>query len=200
MMGMTHVFAGTMAAVVLSEIRTPGDCLAALIGGALGAVACDMDLGRRNHQKDNAQARNVAVGITLICLAADRLLNAGLIRMVRTASADSLAAGLVGLILLYLWGRCQPHRGGTHSLLMVAMLGLCAYLICPPVSVPLMIGMGSHLALDLFNRRPLQLLYPLRGGICLKLCKADGRLDRMLRSAALLGTVFVLGMCVGGFV
>lgn len=67
------------------------------------------------------------------------------------------------------------------------------------VTMPFFIGMVSHLVLDLLNRRPLRLLYPLRGGWCLGLCWADGRVDRLLRTMGLLGTVLGIGISIGGF-
>ena len=184
---------------MLTELNSPRDCLAALIGGALGAGACDMDLGRNDHRRDATLARRTAAAVALVCLALDAWLDAGLIRWTRGVPAHPLAAGLAVGAVLCLWGRCQPHRGATHSLLMTLLLGMCMKCICAPLSIPLMIGMGSHLALDMLNRRPVQLLYPLRGGVSLGLCRADGRLDRMLRIAGLLGTVFGLGIGIGGF-
>ena len=198
-MGMTHVFVGTMSAMMLTELNSPRDCLAALIGGALGAVACDMDLGRSDLRRDATLARRTAGTVILVCLASDALLDAGLILWTRSAPADALTAGLAGSAVLCLWGRCQPHRGAAHSLMMTLLLGMCMKLICAPLSIPLMIGMGSHLALDMLNRRPMQLLYPLKGGLCLGLCRADGWVDRTLRIAGLLGTVFGVGIGIGGF-
>ena len=49
------------------------------------------------------------------------------------------------------------------------------------------------------NRRPLQLLYPLPGGWCLGISRADGRLDRLLRTVGMLGTVLGIGINIGGF-
>ncbi len=196
MMGTTHVFAGTMAAIVLTQPHSTKACIAALAGGALGAVVCDVDLGRKSSVPETARAGRMAAGIALACLMADAWLDAGLIRSIRTASGESQAAGVFCAALLLLWGRRQPHRGGTHSALMMVLMGLCVTLICPPLATPLMIGMGSHIALDMLNRRPVRLLYPLQGGICLGLFRADGHLDRMIRTVCILGTVFGLGLCL----
>lgn len=193
MMGMTHVFAGTMAALTLTRPDSAQACLAALAGGALGAVACDVDLGRKSRGLDGDRSSRMSVGIALVCLAADVWLNTGLIRSIRTTAGETMTAGIFCTVLLLLWGGSQPHRGGTHSVLMVVLLGLCAKLICPPVAAPLMIGMGSHIALDLLNCRPVRLLYPLQCGVCLGMCKADGCIDRMIRTVCMLGTVFGLG-------
>lgn len=199
MMGMTHVFAGTMSALLLTQPRSTRECLAALIGGALGAAACDVDTGRNSHRMESDRTGRMACGIILACFLADGYWNTGLLRGMRSAPTGEMMVGLACLALLLLWGRCQPHRGGTHSVLMLILLGLCVKVICPPASIPAMIGVGSHLVLDLFNCRPVQLLYPLRGGFCLGLCRADGRMDRLIRNICVLGTVFGLGMSLGGY-
>ena len=199
MMGVTHIFAGTMSAVLLTGPESPGGCLAALIGGSLGGVICDVDLGKAHRPADSARAVQLTAAIVAGCLLLDGLLGAGLIRSIGRIDAGRLMAGLAGVMLLCLWGRAQPHRGGTHSVLAVLLLAGCAELVCPKLTMPFFIGMVSHLALDLLNRRPLRLLYPLRGGWCLGLSRADGRLDRLLRMTGLLGTVLGIGISIGGF-
>ena len=199
MMGMTHIFAGTMSAVLLTQPQSARECLAALIGGALGAAACDVDAGGNSKRMESDRTGRLAGGIILACLLADGYWNTGLLRGMRSLPSGELMTGLVCLGVLMMWGGCQPHRGGTHSLLMLVLLGMCVKVICPPASIPTMIGVGSHLALDLLNCRPIRLLYPLRGGFCLGLCRAEGRMDRLIRNICILGTVFGLGMGLGGY-
>lgn len=197
MMGITHMFAGTVSALLLTEPGSPGSCLAALVGGSLGGIVCDIDLGKRNHPSDARHARRLACAIVLACFAADRFLGGELLRSIRSGRNDAFTAGLFGLALLWIWGRRQPHRGGTHSLLALVMFGGCVRLVCGMLTGPFLIGMASHLALDLLNRRPLMLLYPLPAGVCLGLCNADGALDRFLRAAGLWGTIFAVGFRMG---
>lgn len=198
MMGITHVFAGTLSAVALTGARTPEEILAALIGGSLGGIVCDMDLGKNKKTSDVKEAAVYAGAITLGCLAVDRLLDQTLIRSIQSGWPGECGLGLAGLILLWIWGWRQPHRGGTHSLLAMALFGACVDLICGMVSGPFLIGMASHLVLDFLNRKPLQLLYPLNGKWCLNLCKADGHADRLLQMAGMIGTAVCIGARLSG--
>ena len=71
MMGVTHIWVGTMAAVLLMEPKSPEECLAALIGGAMGSIACDIDLSAKTHQSDTSRSRQLVGGIVLACIMAD---------------------------------------------------------------------------------------------------------------------------------
>lgn len=197
MMGVTHVFVGTMSAVILTELESPGGCLAALIGGSLGGIVCDIDLDKRNHPSDAKDARYLAGAIALACFAADLFLGRELLRGISNCRPEVLAARLLILAVLWIWGRSQSHRGGTHSILALVLFTGYVKLVCSLVSRPFLIGMASHLVLDILNRKPLQLLYPLRGGCCLGIARADGLLDRCLRAMGLLGTIFAVGVRVG---
>lgn len=199
MMGVTHVFAGALAAMVLAESGSPGDCLAALIGGSLGGIICDIDLGESGGGLEAKRAGQLAGVIALAGLAADLILDAGILRSIQSKSGLELEAGVFCLLMMCVWGRHQPHRGGTHSLLAVILFSACVEVISGMLGRPFLIGMMSHLALDIFNRRPLPLLYPLRGGVCLGLCRADGLADRCLQTTAVLGTMLVLGVSIGKF-
>ncbi len=197
MMGATHIFIGIMSAIAVTEPNSLDGCLAAAVGGTVGGLLCDIDLKNKKRMLELVPSGRLAAGIVLCCIVLDWYLDAGMIRCVRRGDPVKLMAGTAGLILLCIWGAYQSHRGGTHSLLAVALFGLCAELVCPVVSKALVIGMLSHLVLDLLNSKPLQLLYPLPGGYCLGLCRADGRLNRWLRIAGLWGTILEIGICIG---
>lgn len=197
MMGATHVFIGTLSALALTEPTSPGSCLAALAGGALGGILCDIDQKKKTRPSDAVTAVRLTALIVLGCFALDLFLDTGLIRTMQASGSKTALTGATGLILLYLWGSCQPHRGGTHSIPAAGLFGLCAELVSPMLSRPLLIGMASHLVLDLLNSKPLRLFYPLRGGYCLNLCRADGAVDRLLHRIGLWGSVLLTGICIG---
>lgn len=199
MMGVTHVFAGIVSAVVFTEPKSAGACLAAVAGGTLGGIICDMDLKKKNRLSDWVPATRITVGILTVCLVLDWYLDTGLIQSIFRGENRSLMAGATGMALLCVWCTCQPHRGGAHSILAVVLFGICVELICPRVSKAFVIGMVSHLALDLLNSKPLQLLYPLRGGYCLGLCKADGQVNRLLLTLGVFGSVLGIGICIGKY-
>lgn len=197
MMGVTHIFIGTMSSVILTAPESPGGCLVALVGGAVGGIVCDIDLGSCKRRTDVSQAGQLAAGIALACLTADRLLTIELSRSIRGRTPQEIAAGLTSLATLYLWGRRQPHRGGTHSLAAAAAFGMCIHLVCGSMlAEPFLIAMLSHLVLDLLNCRPVRLLYPMRPGFCLRFCGVDGLSDRLLCTVGFWGTILGIGMYV----
>ena len=74
----------------------------------------------------------------------------------------------------------------------MALAGACVDLICGMVSLPFMIGMASHLILDVLGKRPVRLFYPLGRGVCLKLCRTGDTCDHFLQKAGLVGTILAL--------
>lgn len=199
MMGVTHVWVGTMAAVLLTEPASPQGCLAALIGGSLGGIVPDIDLGSGNRLTDISRSRRITGAITLVCLLVDSYFGGKLMMSFRSNSREELAAGLFGLMLLCLWGWNQSHRGGTHSLLALVLFGGCVELLCSPLTKPFVIAMASHILLDVLNCSSVQLFYPLRGRWSFRLCKAGGRVDHYLRLIGIIGTVLGIGISLDTF-
>ena len=199
MMGITHVWVGTMAAVLMTKPATPKDCFAALIGGSLGGIICDIDIGTRGRLTDTNRARKIAGAMTLTCLLADAYFGGGLMAGIRGTSRGRLSAGLIGLLLLCLWGRKQPHRGGVHSLLALLLFSGCVELLCSALARPFMIAMASHLVLDVLNCGSVRLLYPLQMRWSLGLCRTGGYADRCLRMIGVAGTLLGIGIAIGHF-
>lgn len=97
---------------------------------------------------------------THITAAVALFLLVNLIHPVNSLINGALLAGLGSVIpdiLDFLAGR---HRGIGHTLLILPPLLLLS-LGSPGIGVPLLVGVSSHLALDLFTVRGCPLLYPL---------------------------------------
>lgn len=57
---------------------------------------------------------------------------------------------------------------------------MAVYLIYKPFSAPLAVAYFSHLVLDVLNKKKIPLFYPLKFGICLKLCYANKKANKVL--------------------
>lgn len=78
-------------------------------------------------------------------------------------------------------GRLFHHRGFTHSLLALALLGLACWHYLPyPIAFNLALGYGSHLLLDALNPQGVPLLYPIKYRFSFAPFRAGGTLDRLL--------------------
>ncbi len=72
------------------------------------------------------------------------------------------------------------HRTFTHSLLAMFLYTFAVWVVCLQMHRAFLFAYGSHLALDLLNKKPIPLFYPVHWSACLKLCYADGLANRAL--------------------
>lgn len=180
MMGKTHVFVGTASALLLMMPDTAEGCLAALIGGAAGGIVCDVDMKLNKESREDLHTRLLAAGIVGVSLLIDLIVDGGILAWMRGSSYAKLTAGIVLFAVLCLTGALQNHRGFTHSILGLASFSFAVGLFCKPALVPFVIGYGSHLVLDLMNKRPMKLFYPIETGVCLKWCYSNRVVNQVL--------------------
>lgn len=96
--------------------------------------------------------------------------------------------GTFGLIVLVILGERSKHRDRTHSLVFLVLFTIAVGLINIPIGVAFFFGYASHLIIDLLNKSPERLFYPLKKGICFKICYAD-RLGNELLFAVGIGII-----------
>lgn len=180
MKGRTHVAAGITAALLITRPAEPRACFAAVIGGAIGGALSDIDTLDNDRGHDALIAQLVPFGLTALLIAADTLLGSGFCARALNADPTSMYAGLLLYALLWIIGFRSPHRSFTHSLPALALYTGAAGLVCPVLTVPYAVGFLSHIVLDLTNRKRIRLLFPLKGGLCLKLFRADGLADTLV--------------------
>ncbi|MBR6029267.1 MAG: metal-dependent hydrolase [Clostridia bacterium] len=190
MMGKTHLAVGVAAALLACHPSTPAGLLAATAGGAIGGMVCDIECRASLHARDRQVAWGLAAVVLAFALCADRLLQAGLLTdLLQRQAGQAIVAGL-GILALLMLGRRSGHRAFSHSLCYVLPLTACVWLILPPLALPFLAAALSHLLLDLLNHRPIHPLWPLsRKGFCLKLCRADGWVNRVMMGAGAVAAV-----------
>lgn len=81
---------------------------------------------------------------------------------------------------MYIVGMSSNHRTFTHSFLALFLYTVAVYLIYKPFSAPLAVAYFSYLVLDVLNKKKIPLFYPLKFGICLKLCYANKKANKVL--------------------
>ncbi|EEW50811.1 putative membrane-bound metal-dependent hydrolase [Corynebacterium efficiens YS-314] len=129
-------------------------------------------------------------GPTVVFLIVDVITHGPIISSVLQSSIQRLIAGSAILIALVIFGRFTSHRTFTHSLLGLVSLSAGVWLLCPPLTAAFAAGFISHVLLDLLNKQPIQIFYPIeKGKFCLKLCYANGVMNTVF---FLLGIVGVL--------
>ena len=195
MMGKTHFTVGLATALAVLHPESVGECMVALIGGALGGVTADNDTLQRSHAK---LGHLMALQTMLLAIIVDLFFGLGLCESVYE-NQQSAVIGLIAFIVLWLIGYCSDHRTFTHSLLGLILYSLAMAMIHQPLAFGFAAAYLSHIVLDVMTRKKLPLLYPFDYGICLKLCYANKAADKTIRffgyavSAILLGRGLILG-------
>ena len=184
MMSRTHLSIGIAASLALAP-ATPEGLRFALIGGSLGSMICDIDRSSEGTARDKSIGWLIA-GIISAAAWLRETVFAGTGDTYRELLSDPwrlvCVAMLGGLLLFAING---AHRGFSHSLLMFFASSFFVFCISRRTSLFYAAAFLTHLLLDVLNKRPVRLLYPMRKGFCLDWFYCDGLANRILM---LLGT------------
>ena len=192
MLGKTHLALGVAAAAAIMTPATLPECLAAVLGGAVGGVICDIDNLRNEGRNDSVMIQLTASVAATCILAADSFLNTGLCAAALGQDRQRLRLGAAAYVVLWIIGFFSNHRGFTHSLAAGAMFAQAVHLVCPPLALPFAAAYLSHIAADLLNKKGLRLLWPLKGGVRLGWCYSDRTADKLLFQLGILAGIFFI--------
>ena len=182
MMGKTHLGIGIAASLAVVHPQTKEECLVAIMGGALGGVLADIDILDNDYESDALIGQLLAVLISAAALLADHFWHFGILEYVMLHKMKSIIGGLL-FCVLWVCGAASDHRKFTHSLSAMCIYSAAVALIYPPVFQAYIVGYFSHLVLDLLNKKKIQLLYPLKWGMCLNMCYAGKTANKVLMFA-----------------
>lgn len=177
----THMAVGAAAALAAVQPQTALGCAVALAAGTLGAAVSDVDLLWKKSAREVFH-RVLGTALALVCLVAlDALAQADVTTQLAALVGKDWGWGLAMLIFLCVCGFFSEHRSFTHSLVGMTLFTVSTHLLAPGHALGFLAGFGSHLLLDLLNRKPLRLLFPFRKGFSLRLCSADGLVNSLLK-------------------
>ena len=173
MMSTTHLMVGLGSALIATLPDEPKLCCIATIGGLLGGIIPDNDILDNDYTGDAILGQILAGSITAGILFFDKILEIGICNELFSRSLINLIFGLVLFIALYVLGYFQKHRKFTHSFFAMILYSFAIFCIYPPFAKPFMIGYLSHIIIDLFNKKKVQIFSPFKYGICFGLCYAN---------------------------
>ncbi len=190
MLSKTHLVCGIATSLTVLQPQSPKELAVAVIGGALGGSIPDIDIIKSRTNLDSIITQSTAFIIATAAVFCDYYFNYGILRYLRM-HPGSAVTGAVLYIALMVIGFYAPHRSFTHSIAAMLLFTAAVRMIYPQLTNAYLLGYVSHLALDLLNRKPEELFYPIRKGICLKLCYSNRKANRFLFTA---GSVVTAGM------
>ena len=201
MLGKTHLAVGTGVTITILQPDSFPKLMIGLGAAIIGAVISDIDVGSSRASKE----ANKIIAISLVTLIAIVMLAANGHTGVETVIHNSTNAmriliGIVGFVVVCIVGKMQPHRSFMHSLLALVILSVLTACILPMAVPYFALAFATHLVTDIFNFKKVRLLYPLPGGVCLKLFHARGIANAVLFVIGSVVTVCSVCICLWNIV
>lgn len=197
MLGKTHMAVGIAATLAITQPSGISELLLAVGAGSLGALISDIDVGTSNSHRDADKITALSVVVVLAVFALDYFCNTQIIeRIIGSSGYLRIIAGLLLFIGICAFGKEQPHRSFMHSFLALILLSFALGLIWENAVIYFAVGFLSHLATDIFNKKKVRLLYPLKGGVSLGLFHAYGLANDIFFAVGSIIAVIEVILCV----
>ncbi len=175
MLGKTHMAVGIALALAVTRPQSLPEIILASGTGAFGALIPDIDIRPSKLYKYAYRVAVYAIPFLLLLVITDLITRSGVIsRIISASSISGIVAGLLLFTIICAFGKEQPHRSFTHSFLALALLSLAVWMVCKELVPYFATGFLSHILADLFNKKKVQVLYPLSGGISFDMFSAGG--------------------------
>ena len=188
-MSKTHIAVGIATALTATQPQSAEAFCIAVLGGSIGGVICDLDNQFSHASRDARLGSLLTMGIVAAVLLLDFRLHAGIGRAIFTMRTPRQWAGMAGFAGVCLLCICSAHRSFSHSLLALVLFCGALHLTGSPILFSFACGFLSHILLDVLNRRPVSILFPLSRGVCLDLFYADGVANAVLGALGLLAAI-----------
>lgn len=180
MLGKTHMMVGIAATVAITKPATVSEMILAAGGGALGALISDIDVGTSGSHKEADKIVALSTLVVGGVIACDYFFHTHMIaRILRNSGYARTIAGILLFIGICAFGKEQPHRSFMHSFLALLMLDGALGIVWERAVPYFTVGFLSHLATDIFNKKQVQLLYPMKRGVALGWFHAHGIANRL---------------------
>jgi inner membrane protein len=194
MMSKTHIAVGIAASLAVLQPQTVSACIPVVLGGAVGGLLSDVDVRANAHSRDASQGRAIDAVLAVVLLVADWATKGELTSYSLAHLGSQQVAGVLAFLGLSVAGALSAHRSFKHSLLGLVLFTGALWLVCAPIIPAFVVGFISHVVLNVLNKTPVRILFPVRRGFCLGLCRADGAANEALLVAGILATGAMLGM------
>ena len=198
----THLAAGYTASLLITSPSTLSEMIMCLGISTIGSVISDIDASSSASRKELGKVTAITTAGIIAIFASDLFLGIDIISKFRSSAAIMrLITGFLIFIGICVFGEHQPHRSFMHSLAGVAAVSLSFAVIIPSSAKYMAVSMLSHIALDMLNRKKIQILYPLRKPkIAFGVCYADGFVNHILFYIAGAAAVVISAVKVYGIV
>ena len=177
----SHVVCANALALAFIRPDSINSLLITLGAATIGSTICDIDASDKDN-KGYIVSYSIFTIISLITIVfLEYFFHIGINNWIlENSSYYKILICFFLLIGVCYYGYLMPHRSFLHSFLGIGIMILLCYISLGNVVIPFMIGIVSHIVLDLFNKKGLWLFYPLKKKYSLKLCVYNGEVNYII--------------------
>ena len=172
----THISVANALSLVSLRPTSIGGLISTVVGASLGGGIPDYDANK------DKKADYFLVGSGLLLIIAFIM---GYILNIKCLIIDdkplyTVITGIILILITCLYGRRMGHRTFLHSICGLAIFSLIFYFCLTPLFISFVIGMVSHILLDITTIKQVKVFYPSNYGISLKKSVYNGKLNKIL--------------------
>lgn len=176
MLAVAHFTTGCATAITLCQPKKLTDVITVGLIGGLAGIWPDCDLG---NSKISKQANNT-MKILLPLLMFSALVAHEGINIYDMKRFITFFGGIFVFIAFTIISRTRPHREFTHSLICAIGLFIAAKFIITEYAMAVLVGLLSHIVLDILNTKGVIVFFPFKKGFKLGLCKSNGIVNQII--------------------
>lgn len=178
----THMAVGVASSLIILQPKTDTKELVLGITLAIvGSLISDIDM---HNSKANKAINKIiwVIGITgIISLTVDYFLKLGIYEnILNDVAIMRILVSILLFSIILMFAKLTPHRTFSHSLIGITSFYIPVSIIFDQMSNYFLIAIISHVVIDLFNKKKIKLFYPLKKGVCFKLCYSNGVVNKVL--------------------
>lgn len=198
MTGKTHCVTAVAAALTILQPKRPATLLIGASLAFLGGLTPDVDLFQSQLGQKVSKFIIGIFSILILFTLAKQYLDFDITKhLPANELLISIPQGSLLFLLLCTVGLNTKHRSFTHSILGTILFSFCIHMALPKYYLYFFIGFVSHLVLDFFNKKGIQLFFPLKERFCIPLWKAT---NVYVNTALVSGSVVLIALHLFHFI
>lgn len=181
MTGKTHMAVGVGAATIMLSSNDIKSILGGTALAVIGSLIVDIDTHKSKGFIFLKNLLGCAIILIILGLLVKFKFNINIFNYItQNKELTKLFPALGLLLILIVLGTKTPHRSFTHSIIGFILFTIPIYMMTDQLFKWFAIGYIAHILADMLNKKEIKILYPMKKGIALHLCSADGNVDKFL--------------------
>lgn len=192
MTGKTHMAIGAGAATIM----LPSNDIKIILGGTalsiVGSLIVDVDTPKSKAATFLKNLFGFTIIFIILGLIIKERFNINIFNYItQNKRFIQIIPALCILLILIVLGLKSQHRSFTHSIIGFILFTIPIYMMTGELYKWFVIGYIAHILADVLNKKEIKVLFPLKKGIALNLCSADGIVDKLLFTASIIIIILI---------